>query len=223
MARVPVVEVQQARNVKLRKQGSFQRTHRLHDLFPTFPQKALKLFGVAVHRVELGEDKGADEVVLGLMTAVGLAVEGKAVVRIPVSLLKKAELIVSSPVDESSKRFQEFGSVQGGERSYKVSSRLQVFCALSVSHGLAAPRSEFQVRKRIAFQREKIRFQDCILISRVGQVDFQIGGDAAGTGAEDEHAISQQQRFVDIVGDEENRLGKTPSNAQQPLLQHATG
>ncbi|MXX25898.1 MAG: hypothetical protein F4Z82_10720 [Caldilineaceae bacterium SB0668_bin_21] len=121
MAGIVVVEVEQAGNVKLCQQVGFQRAHSLHDFVPAALQKALKLLGIAVHRVELGEDKGADEVVLGLMAAIGLAVVGIAVVGIPVTLLKKAKLIVTNSVDEGPKCLQEFGTVQGGEGSYKES------------------------------------------------------------------------------------------------------
>ena len=56
--------------------------------------KAMELDRIPFHGIKLGQDKGADQIILGLMAAIRLAIVGKAVIGIPVLPLQKTELIV---------------------------------------------------------------------------------------------------------------------------------
>src|SRR5262249_8571718 len=56
-------------------------------------------------------------------------------------------------------------------------------------------------------------------IARPSQVDLDVGLDAAGTRREDDHAVGEIDRLVDVVGDEQHRLARRIPNLLQLLLQ----
>src|SRR6185369_1475123 len=59
--------------------------------------------------------------------------------------------------------------------------------------------------------------------SRVGQVDCDLGLDAAGTGAHDDDAAAEENRLLDIMGDEQHGLLLAFPDAEQHFLHQHTG
>ena len=47
---------------------------------------------------------------------------------------------------------------------------------------------------------------DGFLVARMGERDFEVGADAAGIAAEDDDAVGEQDRFFNVVGDDEDSL-----------------
>src|SRR5262249_566289 len=56
-------------------------------------------------------------------------------------------------------------------------------------------------------------------IARPSQVDLDVGLDAARTRREDDHAVGEIDRLVDVMGDEQHRLARRIPNLLQLLLQ----
>src|SRR5437899_470507 len=59
--------------------------------------------------------------------------------------------------------------------------------------------------------------------SRVGQIDRDLGLDAAGTGAHDDDAAAEENRLFDIMGDEQDGLLLAFPDAEQHFLHQHTG
>src|SRR6266849_1526828 len=57
----------------------------------------------------------------------------------------------------------------------------------------------------------------------IGQVDGEIGGDAAGAPGHDDDAVGEEYRFEDAVGDEDDGPALAPPQPQQILVELEPG